>query len=413
MAIQLPPNIQLEQDPYTRSRAGFNSYLDFVKEQKDRVVSARQLAQQKKLLGEQKKDKLAELQAEYDFRLRNETQIQHMRGVQSMEETEYTVNAKREADAMTAQVNFLTTMSKRLDEANTEADSLQEVFVKDYRKEVDWLGATAAVRVKAEMDPNTGNINTYVSVGDQRFDPQTFRSMLESERTFVSFWDQWETQIKTGEAKDTAMVGDVVFLGNDDKAQDYLDSLRNPEHPMHNTNRGLVLAGKIRAQVQPVAGTEEVAKAKDTFADMRNVLAGTQANLVYSPGEYTLRAKETRASFDFLARDTYIDLNQPVAKIREQITKYVNDYEGKDFAKPFADFNSQLATYVTQFQRTLKPDDPASIDPAHIYYNPDNFQLVYDPARSDKLKVNMEQLHNGGKANKDQMFNRFNTPRPK
>jgi len=187
-------------------------------------------------------------------------------------------------------------------------------------------------------------------------------------------------------------------------------SLQNPNDPNYEINRRRVVDGTLVPFSQDIQGTEDVAKQGDVFYDMRNVLAGIQANLVYTPGEYTLRAKETTMRIDWLAKDTYIDLNQPVAKIREQITNYVNNYKGRDFAQPFAQFNSQLATYVTQFQRKLNPTNPEKIDPAHIYYNPDNFELTYDPDRSDRLREGMEQIYNGGKTDLNLLYNRFNVP---
>ncbi len=414
MAIQLPPNIQLEQDPYTRSRAGFNSYLDFVKEQKDRVVSARQLVQHKKLLAEQKQDKMAELQAEYDLKLRNETQIQHMRGVQSMDEHQLTLDAQREANEMNALVKHYEMMRKAHQDGQKDVkDTFTNIYDK-YRPALDSLGISSAVRVDYKVD-ESGMFDTFVVVGDQVWDTQSFSAILEEENNFVGNFknleENWRKATDTGETRDTRFVGEVQHIGNDEEGNNILKALRDRNDPMYGTYRQMLLSGRLSVASQDIQGTEAVEKATDEYINYGIAVNKSLTGLSFEREKRLLPIpKNWSTGYE------YIDFNQPLTEVSRQINEVLGKTAQwlargpeRDQIDTLKNLNMMLTEYADMFRKSKSPRDLNAIPMDKLFFDPTISQIRYNPDYDPTAKLDTSVLQ-GGRVTETQLFNRFNVP---
>ena len=384
MAIQFPPSIQLDQDPYVKSRAGFNTYLDFVKEQKERVTSVRMMAQQKKLLGEQRKEKLEDMSVEYYLRGINERDIQAisgqqqmdlqiLRGQQSMAELKVTEQGKLDSEVIAAynkQITAETEAQNRLianqQKSEKEAADVQKQVIDEYGDVLPYA-KLVGFRVGVDMDSKTGLYQLIVPYGDKTLTQQDLFILLNDVKPvsdFVKTHEDWQN--KPGEKIGTQTIGNIKYLGSDEESQTIMSILRNPNHPDFETFKNEVKSGILVPAPSQVEGTADVVKARDELRTTEGKVDIEFSNMVVDPITRSITVKKG----GFFSDPLLIDFNKPISVLQKDIAKAAEQETDKDEKTFYQNLNRIITEYAVVYKKSVDPENPDITSFDDLYFDP-------------------------------------------
>jgi hypothetical protein len=383
--INLPQPVQLEQDPYARSRTGFDSYLGFLRDQKDRATAARNLNIQKSLLAEQKIDKMAEMEAEYGFKLRNDLITQGLSGQQAKERLEMELGFKQEKAAADAEIAAIT--AERLDRekfldavktTRTETDKTQKELLDEYGNLTRMYNIDYTVDF--DVDPFTKIPNIFVRRGEQVQTLQEFRALLNNFKDIADFVDVYEKTALGDKRPETVNEDGYITIGTDLEGQKIISAMKNPNDPMHGTYVDMYKAGRLLGGAKPGTTEKRVREFTDEYhkAEMELGAAITVSG-IGDNGNWKIEHGLGLNSLPWSS--TTIDFNLPLSQVMEQL-KEVRQWAESGYVEKINAVLSTMETLVYQYKKSKNPDNPEAMDDNDFRYNTKTRRLEVVPKSS-------------------------------